>query len=230
MKNPTVACVLRAGKGFTREYVTRLYAQVRAHWTGPLDFLCLTDTPIGHRYIRESPLLHPWPGYWSKLELFRPDITGPLLTIDLDTIIVGDLKDIQATKRHTMLRSFKWKNRVASGLMYLPEEVRPVIWDRWILAPGKWMRVHKWPNKGGHLSGDQGFMQETWERSGWGSGRRPDKDWAIHGIRRWQKSLPGQVASYKKHVRKHRKVGPNVRVVCFHGPPRPHEIGWRLPR
>ena len=228
--NPTVACVLREGGGFNSRYVHRLYDAVRKHWTGKLDFLCLTDTPIHHRGIRELPLEHDWPGYWSKLELFRPGIRGPLLTFDLDTMIVGSLTDIREIGAHTMLRSFKWKNRLASGLMYLPEAVRPVIWDRWILDPAKWMKVHKWPNSNGHLSGDQGFMQETWERSGWGSGRTPDPDWQSHGIRRWQKTLPRQVVSYKRHVRKYGRVGVGVRVICFHGKPRPHEIGWRLPR
>jgi hypothetical protein len=230
MSPPTVATVLRNGGGFDPSYVHRLYSQVRKNWKGPLDFLCLTDTPIGHPNVREIPLRHPWPGYWSKLELFRPDVKGPLLFFDLDTMITGSLEDVQAVNHHTMLRSFKWKNRLASGMMYLPEEVRPVIWERWMLAPGKWMRVHKWPNNTGHLSGDQGFMQETWERSGWGSGRTPDADWSLYGIRRWQKTLPGQVVSYKKHVRKKGKVGPRVRVVCFHGKPRPADLGWRLPR
>lgn len=230
LSNPTVACVLRAGNGFTTEYVTRLWKAVRQHWTGKLDFLCLTDTPIGFRGIRELPLKHDWHNYWSKLELFRPDIRGPLLTMDLDTMIVGSLAEIQEVNVHTMLRSFKWKHRLASGMMYLPEAVRPVIWARWILAPQEWMRVHRWPNKHGHLTGDQGFLQETWERSGWGSGRTPDEQWRRNGIQRWQRALPGQVVSYKRHVKKNGgRVPSGTRVVCFHGNPRPHELGWRLP-
>jgi hypothetical protein len=227
----TVACVLRAGKGFTPEYVVKLWEQVRRHWEGPLRFLCLTDTPIRHPRVKELRLEHDWPGYWSKLELFRPDIRGPLLTFDLDTMIVGSLAKIQETHRHTMLRAFKkeWKHRVASGMMFLPEEVRPVIWNRWMLDPKKWMRVHKWPNSKGHLPGDQGFMQETWERSGWGGKRTPDSHWQRHGIQRWQKVCPREIVSYKRHVRKKRRVPNGATVVCFHGKPRPHEIKWRLP-
>lgn len=225
----TVACVLRNGGGFDPSYVHRLFDAVRRYWAGRLDFLCLTDTPINHPKVREIPLEYDWPGYWAKLEFFRPDVKGELLTFDLDTMIVGSLADIQKARFHTMLRSFKWKERLASGMMFLPEAVRPVIWNRWILCPAKWMRVHRWPNPGGHLTGDQGFLQETWERSGWGSGRTPDRDWQINGIHRWQKDYPGQIQSYKRHVRKAGAVGSNARVICFHGPPRPHEIGWRLP-
>jgi hypothetical protein len=158
----------------------------------------------------------------------REHWTG-FLFFDLDTMIVGSLADFQAIRRHTMLRSFKWKNRLASGVMILPEAVRPVIWARWILAPNEWMRIHKWPNDTGHLTGDQGFMQETWERSGWGAGRTPDPEWQRNGIGRFQKILPGQVCSYKRHVRKKRRVPKGTRVVCFHGRPRPADIEWRLP-
>ena len=228
----TVACVLRSGKDFSAGYVHRLYAAVREHWPKGerLDFVALTDTPIDHPEVREIPLLHQWPGYWAKLELFRPDVMGDLLYFDLDTMITGPLDDLARFPHHAMLRSFKWpRERVASGVMVLPEAVRPVIWERWMLDPDKWMRVHRWPNPEGHMSGDQGFMQETWERSGWGSDRKPTPQWAKHGILRLQRELPRQICSYKRHVRKAGKVPPGARVVCFHGDPRPHAIGWRLP-
>ena len=40
-------------------------------------------------------LVKNWPGWWSKVELFRPDIPcGRTLYLDLDTYIVGSLKPI----------------------------------------------------------------------------------------------------------------------------------------
>ena len=89
MISPTVACVLRASKDFRPSAVVRLYEGVRANWTGPLDFMCLTDTPINHEGVREVPLRRPWPGYWSKLNLFHPSIKGDLLYFDLDVMVVG---------------------------------------------------------------------------------------------------------------------------------------------
>lgn len=225
---PTVACVLRSSPDFTPEYVVRLWDAVRKHWTGNLRFLCLTDTPIGESGIDEIQLKHDWPGYWSKLEVFRPDITGDLLYFDLDTLVVGSLSDIQAVSHHTMLRSFRWKHRLASGLMYLPEDVRPVIWDEWNKAPGRWMKEHRWGKANGRLPGDQGFMQEVWERFGWGPGKCPTPEWSRRGIGRWQATVPGQVLSYKYHLRKHPFGYPDARVICFHGSPRPHELGWEL--
>ena len=37
----------------------------------------------------------------------------------------------------------------------------------------------------------------------------------------WQDLLPGQVVSYKNHIRGKEKFPARARVVCFHGKPRP---------
>jgi hypothetical protein len=235
MSGPTVACVLRASRDFRPEYVVRLYEAVREHWTGDLDFLCLTDTPIGDPRIREQALQYDWPGFWSKLEFFRPDIRGDLLTFDLDTMIVGSLEGIQANTRHAMLRRLKRQNshQLASGMMFLPEAVRPPIWQHWIRDPALFMRAYKFGGTHGRPGGDQGFLQQTWER--WGL--RPQSDptfdyneWNRLGIARWQELYPGQIWSYKYQIAKRGHVPPDARVVLFHGSPRPHEIGWTLPK
>lgn len=232
--NPTVCSVLRASKDFTPEYVIRLYEGVREYWTGDLDFLCLTDTPINHPAIREVALAWRWPRYWSKLELFRPDIPGDLLHFDLDTIICGDLDDIGAVRRHTMLRRLKpgKGHQLASGMMYLPAAVRPVIWREWRRSPARLKRLYLFGGKHGRPGGDQGFLQQTWERHGLGPETDPAFDyraWHREGIDRWQELLPGQIESYKLQVRAKGGLGPDTRVVCFHGEPRPGDIGWKLP-
>lgn len=230
----TVACVLRASPEFTREYVVRLYEGVREHWMGDLDFLCLTDTPIRHPEIRETTLRWRWPRYWSKLEFFRPDITGDLLTFDLDTIVCGDLSDIRAVRRHTMLRRLKpgKGHQVASGMMFLPAAVRPVIWREWRRSPSQLRRLYLFGGIHGRPGGDQGFLQQTWERHGLGPRTDPDFDydeWNREGVARWQDLCPGQIESYKYHVQKRGALGPETRIVCFHGDPRPADIGWKLP-
>jgi hypothetical protein len=236
MELPTVACVLMASPEFTPEYVERLFEGVKANWTGPLDFLCLTDTPINHPEIREFPLEYRFPGTWCKMELFRPDVpAGNILFFDLDTIICGSLDEIRANTRHTMLKRLKKRHRhqLASGMMYLPPAVRGVIWDTFKKAPKKWARHHKFGDSGGRPPGEQGFCQQTWERQGLGHGPvDPTFDyehWNREGPARWQELFPGQVESYKLQVRKRGAIGPNTRVVVFHGAPRPTDIGWTLP-
>jgi len=236
MENPTVACTLMASPDFTPDYAVRLYEGVKAHWTGELDFLCLTDTPINHPGIREFPLEYRFPGTWCKMELFRPEVPAEtMLVFDLDTIITGSLEDIQNTTRHTMLKRLKKRHRhqLASGMMLLPKAVRGVIWDTFSKGPKKWARLHRFGDSGGRPPGEQGFCQQTWERLGLGFGPKGpafDYDrWNREGPSRWQELHPGQIESYKLQVRKRGALGRNTRVVVFHGAPRPADIGWTLP-
>ena len=89
---PTVACVLRSGGIYTEEWVDRLRRDVAANLAIPHRFVCLTDMAPDCETL---PLRDPWTGWWSKLELFRPgNFNGPVLYLDLDVIVVGDLTEI----------------------------------------------------------------------------------------------------------------------------------------
>lgn len=144
-----------------------------------------------------------WPGWWSKMNMFRPEIKGDLLYFDLDTMIVGPLDDIMSVTSLTVLSDFNVTNRMASGMMFIPEHEREPIWEAWIKNPEEHMR--QW---GGH--GDGGFLSQFWE-----------------GAARWQDLFPGQVVSYKNHCRG-RTVPKEASVVCFHGRPRPREVHWKI--
>jgi hypothetical protein len=236
MNAPTVACVLMASPEFTADYVVRLYEAVRKYWTGPLDFVALTDTWIGHPEVKEIALEHRFPGTWCKMELFRPDIRGTLLFFDLDTMIIGSLDEIQANDRHTMLRRLKRRDRhnLASGMMLLPEAVRPVIWWQFSKDPARFMELYQFGNSRGRPPGEQGFIEQTWQRYSLGHEARLKgfdyERWNREGIARWQDLYPGQIESYKLHIRRRGAVGKNTRVVLFHGEPRPADIGWKLPK
>lgn len=235
MTPPTVACVLMASPDFTPDYVVRLFQGVRENWTGDLDFLCLTDTPINHPGIREIPLEHRFPGTWCKMELFRPDVRGTLLVFDLDTMITGSLDELRENRRHTMLKRLKREHRhqIASGMMLLPEAVRPVVWKNFTRAPLRWMNLYQFQDPCGRPPGEQGFLQQIWERRGLGNGPRdPSFDydqWNREGVARWQDLYPGQIESFKLQVRRRGALGKNTRVVLFHGSPRPADINWTLP-
>ena len=235
MTLPTVACVLMASKDFTPDYPVRLYEGVRENWTGPLDFLCLTDTPIGYPGIREIPLEHRFPGTFCKMELFRPDIRGTLLCFDLDTMITGSLDELRQNRRHTLLQRLRRHHRhqLASGMLLLPEAVRPVVWNNFTRAPARWMDLYKWGGSDGRPPGEQGFLQQLWERRGLGTGPKDPafdyEQWNREGVARWQKLYPGQIESYKIQIRPRGTLGKNTRVVLFHGKPRPADLNWTLP-
>jgi hypothetical protein len=86
----TVACVYRSGgRLYSERYVENLSRMVARYLSLPHRFVCLSDVDVPCERI---PLVTGWPGYFSKLELFRPGLfPGPVLYFDLDTIIHGDI-------------------------------------------------------------------------------------------------------------------------------------------
>jgi len=181
-------------------------------------FDCLSDVPE----VSTIQLKMGWPGWWSKLELFRPDINGDFLYMDLDTVLVGDLNDILAVDKLTMLLDFyrtgkkynanlvkPLRQGLNSGLMFLPEKARAVVWDDFIQRPKDHMDYHR-------RGGDQVFLEKHY------TGK----------AQRWQDVLPGQVVSYKVHCAQEalgkgpvfRGIPRDARIICFHGQPRPWAV------
>ena len=98
-----VVCV-KWGDRYGPEFVNRLWAMVDRHTSRPVRFLCLTDDRTGVRAEVEChdlpplPCEHPkaTPGKWRKLVLWSRELAGvegPLLFIDLDSVIVGSLDE-----------------------------------------------------------------------------------------------------------------------------------------
>jgi hypothetical protein len=153
--------------------------------------------------------VYGWPGWWSKLELFRAehDDLGPLLYLDLDTVIVGPLGPLVSAlpaDRPTLLSDFYRPERAQSGLMHWPVASREATREAWgskaVLMPRA------------------GEMQRSFR----GDGEALDAVWRA-GCARWQDVAPGAVVSYKVHVRQVRgePIPLGAAVVCHHGHPRP---------
>lgn len=198
----TVATVLKSGGIYTPEWVAKLKAGVEKHLTLPHRFVCLSDVEVPCERI---PLEHNWPGWWSKLELFRLD--GPVLYFDLDTAIVGDLSEIaeQAEKwTFTLLRDFyRLGDALGSGMMSWNVDLRR-LYDEFALDPNGWQkRIGS--------AGDQGFIEQNVN---------------LKGVSRWQDVCGNQVASFKVHCREKQVVPKGTRVVCFHGEPKTLNLSW----
>lgn len=179
-------CVLRSGGDFKPEHVQRLARQVK-------NLVCLSDVEI--EGIKTIPLQHDWPGWWAKMEIYHPDIKGDVFYLDLDTLV---LKMPAMPSVDTVLTDFGDPHVIGSGLMYLTEATRAVIWQAFTANPGKAMGSHiKWP------AGDQGFILPY-----------------LKHAQRWQKIA--KVYSYKLHCK--RGIPADAQIVCFHGKPRP----WSL--
>lgn len=188
---------------FKPVHVQALQKQV-AKWAPFATFACLTDTKV--EGVETIPLKRGWPGWWSKMELFDPELRGGFLYMDLDTVIVGPLDDFEKTNKLTVLRDFyrdgkKFKEGLQSSLMFLPETARQAPWDDFIVNPALSMRLHG-------TGGDQRLLEPHY----------------THTADRWQDVLPGQTVSWKVNCAKG-IVPLDARVVVFHGRPRPWETG-----
>lgn len=208
MSSAVVVCVLRSGGDFLPEHAIRLVEDLGKYWAG--HFVCLTNFGAAYHAswppYERRPLLRPYPGWWSKLELCAPeqDGLGDIWYCDLDTVVVGDVTELIQVGQLTMLQDFM-RPRLASGVMYLPVDARREAWKAWKSeGPVNVMRRC-------HRGGDQQFFEEVW-------GTRAATYQALY---------PGQIVSYKKDVvRAGAGWGhhPNVRLICFHGKPRPWEL------
>lgn len=193
----TVACVLRSGGDFDAEYVERLRDAVSAHLELDHRFVALSDVPVPCERIA---LRTDWPGWWAKLELFRELRTGRVLYFDLDTVIVGPIDAIAATPfRFAMLRDWAYPATFNSSVM---------AWSGDCSAIAEGFTVER---------GAAYRTPERWADQGWIAERAPAPIEAL------QDAFPRAFVS--------RKLGPRhgaaERVVCFHGQPRPRDVGWR---
>lgn len=170
------------------------------------EFLCLSDVSVPG--VNTLPLANKWPGWWAKMNLFDPALKGDILFMDLDTVVVGPLDDVEGITDLALLRDFyrdgkKLKEGLGSGLMFLPEAARAQVWDEWIANPNFNMRLYA-------RSGDQGLLEKFY----------------LNSAKRVQDLVPGQVVSWKVHCQ--HGVPQEARVICFHGKPRPWEVGQFL--
>lgn len=99
-----VICVLsketHGGSVYGAHDVNVLAAQVARHLKQPHRFVCLTNHPDGIAPTVEcQPLTEGWPGWWAKIEVFKPGrFLGRNLFLDLDTVIVDDITPLVETK------------------------------------------------------------------------------------------------------------------------------------
>lgn len=84
------------GRNYVDEDVSRLHNSLVKHMRREVDwqFYVLTNDIESHIPGTKIELRNNWPGWWAKIELFRSDLPRPLLFIDLDSFLVGDVSRI----------------------------------------------------------------------------------------------------------------------------------------
>ena len=83
------------GRDLSAKDVWNLCETVDKHMDRPYRFYCLTNDMQSDTPGEKISLKHNWPGWWSKVELHRPDLPlGRTLYLDLDSYVISSLKPI----------------------------------------------------------------------------------------------------------------------------------------
>lgn len=193
-----IATVLKRGPEFRPEHLKRLVNTIRESGNDH-KIICLTDFEFEIAGVDRIPLIHFWPGWWSKIELFRV-ATEPTLYLDIDTVVVGRLPEIGP--RFAMIEDVYDSRNYGSGVMSWQKAPRN-IYDTFKSDADRYMRKYRTRQHWG----DQAFIRDY-------LGHKPDL-------------LGNEFRSYKAHCK--RFVPHETKVVYFHGKPRPWFVRLRFP-
>lgn len=203
----TILTVLRSGGDFEPWHVQALQRQVQQWAPAGTNFICLSDVKVPGVWC--IPLEYHWPSWWSKMELFRPDIKGDFYFTDLDNVIVGPLNDILDTRG--ILLNSGVNGSLWTSLMRLTEDERGQVWDLFIRAPRALIDFYDSPAAQAKPPfGDARLVSMCLH----------------HRAARWEHALPGQVVNISTMQTPfgYRKP-PQARIILTHRPHRP----WLLP-
>lgn len=192
MSPVTVACVLRKSQSYNECHVMRLKDQVAEHMPDSR-FVCLSDVPVPCERI---PLITDWPGWWAKIELFRPGVfSGRVLYLDLDVSVVGELRALTTDAvPFIACREFNRRNSgINSSVMsWTPGPETDAIYNRFN------------ENVMDRMNGDQN----------WITYKMPDAEFFPYPL----------YQSFKYDCDPLRHIHPDARVIVFHGEPKPWDL------
>lgn len=199
-----VACVLKSGGDFLPFDVEMLASSIEKHLPG-WKFVCLSDVPS----VADENLIENWPGWWSKLELFRPGLFKErVLYFDLDTLIIDNLKDVASCNEGFFtLGDFYRKTGIGSGVMSWTPDDMSFLFNMFRENPDYLMSKF-------YRGGDQAFIESI-----------------VKSAMKFQDVVPNRIVSFKPKGSSDRRLEYPIgsSVVCFHGVPRPWQavdIAW----
>lgn len=200
----TVICVLRSGGAYDAEWVRKLRDGVARNLSGAHRFVCLSDVEVPCERIA---LRHDWPGWWAKVEIFRPGvIDGPTVYLDLDTAVVANIDGLfRLPSSFAMLENMSNPEMVGSGVMWFADKAPTGVYEKFVKQPEAYIAHHE---RNAHHSylGDQAFIFDALGDA---------------NIARIQEDFQG-IHSYKRTCRS--GLPKDARLVVFPGSPKPTEL------
>lgn len=222
-----VACLIHSN-GYSWDYVDRLFNMVTRNISRAVTFHVYTEQ------AREVPshmvkhVLTEWPGiagprksWWYKMQLFNAELfQGPMLYLDLDTVIVGRLDWI--TQLHTKFfwapKDFRslWRpthTGINSSAMWWDTRAYDYIWQAF--QKDNLSRIVK------AYSGDQDYISEMIDHRT----LRYFEPMAAQSWR-WQCKDGGMNFKNRNYYTpgSGTRIDPRTSILVFHGQPKPAEI------
>ena len=140
---PTIVLVLKNGKGFGFRDVALIIRHINGKWQSETKprIICLWNKASEYYDLGNFeivPLRNRFPGTWSRIELYSPDMEQyrPFLYVDLDTAIITSLENIFALvkdpTKFIVLEDFYQKKKLATGLVWFPANSTKIkmVWKR----------------------------------------------------------------------------------------------------
>jgi hypothetical protein len=144
------------GRDFTVKDVKRLYQSVSKHIDRDWEFYILTNDMLAKTPGTKIPLLHgdKWPGWWSKVELHRPDLPeGRTLYLDLDSHVIrslqpildfeGDLVMFPSCSKGRKRKDAGWVHRYQAATMLFTPGKMVDIYDRFKEDDENLMQIYR---------------------------------------------------------------------------------------
>lgn len=162
----TLVCVLRSGGRYTPDWVARLSAGVVRLAPGITRFVCLSDLDLRVRGIETVPLVCGWPGWWSKMEAFRPDLSdGTTVFCDLDTVFAGPAPEL-AEPGAMAMEDYFLSGRLSSALMRWEGNEFAFLFEEFSRDPERWMRPGSCGTVPNSVHGDRVVIDHLLRRRG----------------------------------------------------------------
>ena len=207
IEKPTIVLVLRSGKDFSFRDVELIAKHINGKWMSANRprIICLWDKASQHYTlgnIEFIPLTNKWPGVWSRMTLYSPEMEQyrPFLYVDLDTAIIQSLEKIfelvPDPSLFIPLEDFYQKGKLATGIAWIPANSDKIskIWKAWKGPTGNRMDY---------------FLRKV---------VNPDMFW---------QQLTTTICDFKpKKGQVLSQVPPDANLVCFHGKPRIHDAAF----
>lgn len=188
-------------KQYTQKNVVWLKKQLDRHMPN-FEFVCLTNDKSLEYDMNIEPLICDYPGWWSKIELFR---YSDVFYLDLDTVIIRPFNHLLELKGFHISQDVSKKidpitNRRLFGSAVMTWDVAPMhVYNNFHKGlMKKYTTSERW--------GDQGYIFDQ-----------------MRNVNYFQDTFRNCIQSYKlDKLKSNRK--PKTDIVVFHGKPTPWEV------